>query len=457
MPPEVERFIPAWDQVRLDSRVFFYTCATALVAGVLAGLFPAITGSSRKLHESLKESGRGGGASVSKMRLRNGLIVLQVALSLVLLVGAALVAKGLKSLFSLNFKFNPESVLTFEVALPEYKYATAAQRVAFFDSLTDKLNHSAGIHDASVSIGIPFNGWANGTFRIENRPVESKEYLQADLNDVGPDYFRLLKVPLLEGRAFNAGDSAGATPVAIVSEKFAKRFWPDGSALQHRIRWGDDKSNEPWAMIVGVVPEITYNAWVHEPPPAVYFPFSQRPYSGANIAVRTDRDPQAFIPAVRAAVSSIDPDQPVFDVFSLQRVVSNQILGFSYVAVLMGVTGLMALGLSAVGVSGVMAYSVTQRVREIGLRMALGASPTDVLRLFLTHGLRLLAIGVSIGLPLAFGLARVLSSLLYGVHSDDFTSFFGGALLLGVVVFVACYLPARQATRVDPMVALRYE
>jgi putative ABC transport system permease protein len=457
MPPEVERYIPAWDQARLDGRVFLYTCVTALAAGILAGLFPAISGSSRHIHDSLKESGRGGGVGVSRMRFRNSLIVLQVALSLVLLVGAALVAKGLKTLFGLNFKFDSESVLTFQVALPEYKYGTPAQRVAFFDSLTDRLNHSAGIRNASVSIGIPFDGWASGTFRIENRPVESGEYLHADLNDVSPDYFRLLHVPLLEGREFSSADSAEAPRVAIVSERFAKRYWPNGSALQHRIRWGDDKSDEPWAMIVGVVPEITYNAWDHEPPPTVYFPFRQRPFAGAYVALRTGRDPQAFIPAVRAAVSGIDPDQPLYDVFSLQHVVSNQILGFSYVAVLMGVTGLMALGLSAVGVSGVMAYSVTQRVREIGLRMALGAHPADVLRMFLKHGLQLLVIGICIGLPLAFALARLLSSLLFGVHSDDFTSFFAGAALLGVVIFLACYLPARRATRVDPMVALRYE
>ena len=457
MPPEVERYIPAWDQVRLDGRVFLYTCATALAAGVLAGLFPAIFGASRKLNETLKDAGRGGGSGVSKMRLRSGLIVVQVALSLVLLVGAALVAKGLQTLFGLNFKFNSESVLTFQVSLPEYKYATPTQRAAFFDGLTERLNHSAGIRNSSVSIGVPFAGWAAGTYRIENQPLQPGEYLHADLNDISPEYFRLLHVSLLEGREFNTGDAAAAPPVAIVSERLAKRFWPDGSALQHRIRWGDDKSNEPWATIVGVVPEITYNAWVHEPPPAVYFPFGQRPYAGAYVAVRTDGDPQAFIPVVRAAVSSIDPDQPVYDVFSLQRVVSNQILGFSYVAALMGVTGLMALGLSAVGVSGVMAYSVAQRVHEIGVRMALGARPADVLRLFLRHGLKLLVLGIVIGLPLAFALARLLSSLLYGVHSDDFTSFFAGATLLGVVVFVACYLPARQATRVDPMVALRYE
>ena len=458
MPPEVERYIPAWDQVRLDARTFLYTFGIALAAGVLAGLFPAMYASTANvLHASLKEAGRGGGPGVSRMRLRSALVVVQVALSLVLLVGAALVSKGVQTLFGLNFKFNPESVLTFRIALPDYKYATPQQRAAFFQSLTERLNQTPGVQDSSGSIGIPFLDYNSGTFSLENRPLQPGEFLTADINNVDPGYFRLLRVPILEGRGFSDQDSADAAPVAIVSEKLAKRFWPGGGALEHRIKLGDVKSKEPWARIVGVVPEITYNPWVHEPPPAIYFPMRQRPAASVYVQVRTDSDPKAFIPLIRSAVSAIDPDQPVFDVFSLQHVISNQILGLSYVAVLMAVTGLMALGLSAVGVSGVMAYSVAQRVHEIGVRMALGAKPGDVLRLFIKYGLKLLLIGICIGLPLSIALARLLSSLLFGVQSTDFVSFFGGAMLLLVVVFVACYIPARQATRVDPMVALRYE
>jgi putative ABC transport system permease protein len=457
MPPEVERYIPAWDRVRLDGRVFFYTFVAAMLAGLFAGLFPALFGSSTKLHDALKESGRGGGPSVAKMRLRSALIVVQVALSLVLLVGAALVTKGLRTLFALNFQSNPEEVLTFSVALPEYKYATPQQRAAFYDSLTERLNRASGVQGSVVATSLPFAGYFSDTFSIENRPSQPGEFLHADVNNIGPAYFRLLRLSMLEGRDFSDADSSDAPLVVIVSEKLAKRFWPEGGALGHRLKLGDESSKEGWATIVGVAPEITYDPWTHEPPPAIYVPFRQHPSSSANIAVRTDGDPRAFIPMIRAAVSGIDPDQPVFDVFSLYRVMSNQILGLSYVAVLMGVTGLMALGLSAVGVSGVMAYAVTQRVHEIGVRMALGAKPGDVLRLFLKHGLKLLLIGVCVGLPLSFALARLLSSLLFGVQSNDFTSFLVGALILGIVVFVACYIPARQATRVDPMVALRYE
>jgi len=457
MPPEVERYIPAWDQVRLDTRTFLYTFAIALTAGVLAGVFPALYASATDLHASLKEAGRGGGASVSRMRLRSALIVVQVALSLVLLVGAALVSKGVQTLFNLNFKFDPESVLTFRVALPDYNYTTPQQRAAFFQNLTERLNHTPGVQDSSVAAGIPFLDWNSANFNVENRQLQPGEFLSAGLNYIDPEYFRLLHVSILEGRAFGAQDSADAAPVAIISEKLAKRFWPGGGALQHRIKLGDAKSTEPWATIVGVVPEVTYNPWAHEPPPTIYIPFRQHPLSNAFVQVRSGSDPKGLVPLIRSAVSGVDPEQPIFDVFSLQRVISNQILGLSYVAVLMAVTGLMALGLSAVGVSGLMAYSVAQRVHEIGVRMALGAKPADVLRLFVQHGLKLLLLGICIGLPLSVGLARLLSNLLFGVQSTDLASFFGGALLLAVVVFVACYIPARRATRVDPLVALRYE
>ena len=457
MPPEVERYIPAWDQVRLDRGVFLYTLAVALAAGILAGLFPAFSGSTAKLHESLNESGRGGGASVSRVRLRSAFVVVQVALSLVLLVGAALMAKGVQTLFRLNFKFEPEAILTFRVALPKSKYATPPQRASFFERLTAGLEHNSGVQAVAVASQVPFSGGDPELFSVEGQPVQPGEFRQADFNHISPAYFRLIHVPLLEGREFSDRDSADAAPVAIVSQKFAKRYWPQGGALGHHIKPGEEDSKEPWVTIVGVAAEVTYDPWLHEPLPAIYFPLSQRPVANPFVAVRGGSDPKALVPLMRTAVASIDPDQPLYDIFPLDRVVSDQILGLSFVAAIMGVVGFLALVLSAVGVSGVMAYSVTQRIHEIGVRMALGALPRDVLRMFVTHGLKLLVMGMSIGLPVAYALARLLSSLLYGVQSTDFTSFFGGAVLLCVVVLVACYVPAREATRVDPMVALRYE
>ncbi|HEY1467933.1 MAG TPA: ADOP family duplicated permease, partial [Candidatus Acidoferrum sp.] len=457
MPPEVARYIPGWNQVRLDRGVFLYTLTVAVIAGILAGIVPAFQGTKANFNQSLKEAGRGGGSSRSRSRFRSAFIVVEVALSLVLLVGAGLMAKGVETLLRLNFKFSPESVLTFRVALPHSRYETTQQQAAFFDNLTERLNHSPNIESSAAAIEVPFAGYNSSSFSIEGQPVQPGEFHEAEYNSIGASYFHLLHIPLEDGREFNERDSADSPPVAVVSEKLAKRFWQGHSAVGHRIKTGSEDSKERWATIVGVVAEVSYDPWRHDPPPAMYFPFRQRPASNTYVVVRSTEEPKALLPLVRSAVASIDSDQPIFDVYPLDRVISNEILGLSYVAVMMGVFGLMALVLSAVGVSGVMGYTVSQRVHEIGIRMAIGASSGSVLRLFIFNGLKLLLLGVVIGLPLAFALARLLSSLLYGVEASDFTSFFGGALLLAVVVFFACYIPARAAARVDPIVALRYE
>jgi putative ABC transport system permease protein len=458
MPAEVSRYIPGWNQVRLDYEVFLYTLVVALIAGILAGMAPAFQGTKSDLNDTLKEAGRGGSSSRSRTRLRSAFIVVEVALSLVLLVGAALMARGVQTLFHLNFKFDPQTVLTLRVALPKSRYETPRQRAEFFERLTDRLTHSTGVQSASEASHVPFAGGNSGTFSVEGQPVQPGEFHEADFNSIGASYFQLLHIPVVAGREFSEQDSRETEPVAIVSENFAKRNWPKGSALGHRIKAGNEDSSESWSTVVGVVEEVNYEPWRHEPPPSIYFPFRQKPEANAYVAVRSAAaDPKALVPLIRATVASVDGDQPIYDVFSLDHVIANAIIGFSYVAVLMSVFGMMALVLSAVGISGVMAYTVTQRVHEIGIRMAIGASPNNVLRLFIFNGLKLMLLGVVIGLPLAFALARVLSSLLFGVQSNDFASFFGGALVLMAVVFFACYIPARAATRVDPIVALRYE
>lgn len=457
MPPEVARYIPGWDQVRLDRGAFLYTFAVAFAAGLVAGLLPAFSGSAADPNEALKETGRGPGAGAARTRLRSAFVVAEIALSLVLLVAAGLMVKGLQTLLSLNFKFQPQAVLTFRVALPASRYAAPQQRLAFYDHLTEQLNRSAGVQSSAASLQVPFSGFDSSSFSLEGQPIQPGEYQAADYNHVSPAFFQVLHVSMLEGREFNGSDSADSSSVAIVSETLAKRFWPGRSALGHRLKSGDENSTDSWATIVGVVAEVNYNPWRHDVLPSIYFPFSQRPVSNAYVAIRSTADPKTLVPAIRAAVAKVDPNQPVFDVLPLDRLVSNRILGLSYVAVLMGVIGFMALVLSAVGVSGVMAFSVTQRRHETGIRMALGAVPRDVLRMFVFKGLKLLALGLIIGFPAAFALARLLSSLLYGVHSNDFVSFFGGALLLGLVMVLACYIPARAATRVDPIIALRYE
>ena len=457
MPPEVVRYNPSWDQVRLDRGVFLYTFAAALAAGLFAGLLPAFIGSSSDPNDALKETGRGSGAGLSRTRLRSAFVVIEIALSLVLLVGAGLMVKGVQTLLRLNIKSDPQSVLTFRVALPLSRYATPQQRAAFYDNLIDQLDRSSGVSSSAAAGEVPFSGMDADSFSLEGQPAQLGEYRLAAYNRATPSYFRLLRVPLVEGREFDDRDSADSAPVAIISESLAKRFWPGRSALGHRVKSGDEDSPAPWAMIVGVVGEVTYDGWRHDVVPCIYFPFRQQPLSNVYLAVRSNAEPKTLVPVIRAAVAKVDPDQPVYDVLTLDRLIYTQIWGLSFVAVLMSGMGFMALVLSAVGVSGVMAFSVAQRRHETGIRMALGARPQVVLRMFVFNGLKLLLLGMIIGLPLAFALARLLSSLIFGVHPNDFVSFFGGALLLAFAVILACYIPARSATRVDPMIALRYQ
>jgi putative ABC transport system permease protein len=457
MPPEVERYIPGWHRVGLDTGVFLYTFAASLAAGIVAGILPACFGSSVDPNEALKESGKSPGTGVSRARLRNALVVVEIALCFVLLVGAGLMSKGLHSLLALNFKFDPQSIFVFRVSLPPSRFATAAQRNSFFDSLSASLNRSPGVQSSTVAMQIPFTGGETGTFSIEHRPVPTGVYQAATFNQVSPGFFQVFHLPVVEGREFRDSDSRDAAPVAIVSQSLAKHFWPDGSALGHCIKSGEDNSTDPWATIVGVVPEVTYNPWSRDVPPGIYFPAGQRTLANAYLAVRSNLDAKSLILILRAAVTNIDPEQPIFDAMPFERLISNNILGLTYVAVLMGVVGLMALVLAAVGVSGVMAFSAAQRRRETGIRMALGASPQDILSLFIDNGIKLLAFGMLMGLPISFALARLISSLLYGVGSNDMASFSAGVLFLALSVLLACYIPARHASRVDPIIALRYE
>jgi putative ABC transport system permease protein len=457
MPPDIARFIPGWDQVRLDRGVFLYTFLVALLTGIIAGIVPAYFSSSADPSNALKESGRGPGMSVSRTRLRNAFVVAEIALALVLVVGASLMVKGLQTLFALNFKYDPGAVFVFRVSLPASRYAQPHQQTAFFENLAENLRHTSAGQTTAVALQMPFAGWDTDSFRLEGRPLSPGEYQNAYINRISANFFDALHVPLIEGREFTDHDAAGAAPVVIISESIARHFWPQGTAVGHRIRQGDDNSKEAWATIVGVASEMDYNPWRKDAPPAIYFPLKQHPVSTAFVFVRSNLDPKALVPILRTAVANVDPDQPIFDSMTLERMISNNLLGLSYVAVLMSAVGLMALVLSAVGASGVMAFAVAQRRHETGIRMALGARPQDVLRMFVLSGLKLLALGFTIGLPLAVVLARLISSLLYGVQSNDILSFLGSAALLSLAVVLACYIPARRASRVDPIIALRYE
>jgi putative ABC transport system permease protein len=458
MPPDVARYIAAWKHIRLDLDVLVYTIAIAVAAGVISGLAPAFQGAKLDLSEQLKEGGRGSMVGKSRHLLRNALVVGEMACSLLLLVGAGLTVKGVRALLNSHQNLVPESLLTMRVTLPDAKYKEGPQKSAFYEQVLGRLNATPGVKAASIATDVPFgDGGINDTFRVEGVPPQPGEIRFANIDSVDPEYFHTMNIPLRDGRIFSEQDGANSPHVVVISERLARRFWPNESAIGKHIQSGAENSAEPWAAVVGVVGDIRYQ-WVdQEDYPVIYFPYRQSPHQFSYIVVRSHGDPRTIVPAVRASIASVDPDQPIYEIKTLDRVISESVVGLSYVAVMMGALGVIALVLAAVGVYGVMAYAVVERTHEIGVRLALGAQPREILRLVLSRGVFLLGLGLAIGLPISYALARLLASLIFGVSATDAGIFSAIAIFLAAISMAACYIPAYRAMRVDPMVALRYE
>jgi putative ABC transport system permease protein len=456
MPPEVEKNIPAWKHIRLDSEAFLFTVGITLLAGLISGLAPAFQSSKPDLNEELKEGGRSSTAGRARQRLRSAFVVVEVALSLVLLVGAGLMTKGVRALLDVNRGLSPEKVLTMRINLTESKYKTPQQQASFFDQVLRQFETIPGMQSAIVTT-VPFGGDDDDAFSIQGRPAQAGEFRIANHETVSPGYFRLMKIPLLQGRLLSDQDGAEAPGVAVISNSLAQRYFPGENPLGKIIKRGQEDSALPWLTIVGVVGDIKYDPYERKEPPPLYVSYHQVPHSYSYVAIRTEGDPMALTPAVRSQIASVDPEQPVFNVETLEKVISNQVLGLSYVAVMLSVLGIIALILASIGVYGVMAYSVTERTHEIGVRIALGAQRRDVLRLVLGRGVILTSLGMAIGLPLSLALARLVASLFFGVGASDMITFGGVTLLMTGIALLACYVPARQAMRVDPILALRHE
>jgi putative ABC transport system permease protein len=458
MPPEVERYLPMWKHVRLEPDVFWYTVAVAIAAGVISGLLPAFHSSKSDVHEELKEGGRGNTGGQSRQRLRSIFVVAEVALSLILLVGAGLMVKGVRSLLVVNPKLDSQTILTMVVNLPESKYKAAPQKVAFFDRTLRQLEAIPGVRAAAVATNVPFGPYeTDGTISIQDRVFRPSDYRQANTEIVNHCYFRAMSIPLRQGRFLTDTDGPDQPLVADVSQSFAERYFHGENPIGKFIRMGGDDSKSPWVSIVGVVGDIRYGILGSKETPPVYLPYRQSPQGFCYLAIQTDLNPLTFAEAVRTQIEKIDPDQPISDVRTLQKVIQDQLVGFSYVAVMLTVLGIMALVMASVGVYGVMAYSVTERTHEIGVRLALGAQPRDVLHLVLRRGVTMTLIGLLIGVPAAWVLARALAGLVFGVSSTDLVTFSGITVLMCAITLLACYLPARRAMRVDPMIALRHE
>ena len=460
MPPDLVRFVAGWDQIRLDGTVFLFALATATAAGILAGLAPAFHSWRPDLNAVLKEGARNSSGGRSSHRLRHAFVIAQVSLALVLTVGAGLMVKGFRELLDTNRRFHPETLLTLRLVLPDSAgYKDPHRRAAFYDQTLKEFATLPGVRSAALVTGFPFSGLMdNGPFSIEGRPPAAPGLQNfAVIKDISPNYFQTIGAALIQGRAFNEFDGPDSVPVALVSQRLARLHWPNDRPLGHRIRIGQQDTSNPWLTIVGVVDDIKYSWSAPSPEPTIYRPYRQAPQNYMAFGLRAAGDPTSLVSATRLAVARVSPDQPIFMVETLDRAIRENTLPIAYVAAIMAVAGSLALLLASVGVYAVMAYSVTERTHEIGVRMVVGAKPAQIVQLVLGRCAVLMFLGFAFGLPCAFGLARLEASLLSGVRADDLSTFSMASASLALVTLLACYIPARRATRVDPMVALRYE
>lgn len=461
MPPDVAKFIAGWKTIRLDSNAFLFTLIIVVICGMLSGMAPSLFASRSSLADSLKESGRGSTSSRARGRLRGALVVAEISLALVLLVGAGLLVKNFQGLLNVNESYSPRSLLTMNVTLSDTQYAKDSTRLAFLEQVLQRLSRLPGVESAAFVTHVPYSeggGVSTNTFSIEGRPLAKRgELRNAIIETASPNYFGVMKIALLEGRLLTDADGADAPPVAVVSESLARRYFPGEDPLGAHIKVGGIDSPRPWMTIVGIVNDVHYS-WINkENIPTIYGPFRQAPPYYTSILLRIPTDPSQLISAARAQIVAVDPELPPYNIKPMNRVITESIIGIAYVAAMMAVLGGIALVLASVGVFGVMSYSVSERVHEIGVRMSLGAQSADIVHMVLRSGMLLTSLGLAIGLPIAFVLARALSSVLFGVEAADAFSFFGLPLLLAGVAALASYLPARRAARVDPLVALRYE
>jgi putative ABC transport system permease protein len=448
--------VPRLHEIGLHVPVFLWTLAISIVTGLLFGLAPAIQASKPDLNKALKEnSGRN---PVQGGSLRNLLVVSEVAVALLLLVGAGLMIRSFVRLQQVDPGFEATNLLTMNIALPTQKYRQQ-QTNLFYDQLIERVRNLPGVKSAGGIDPLPLsNSNVSNPVLVEGAPVVAV----ADRPSVGvraitPGYFQTMSIPILKGRSFTAQDRENTPNVIVVNEALASRFWPNQNAIGKRLGFEEEPGKEIWLEIVGVAGNVRHKALEIEVMPEVYFPYQQFPGNFMNLVVRTTSDPVSMIPVIRNQVLSIDKDQPVSDIMTMEQRLAKAVAPSRFVMLLLGSFSVLALVLAAVGIYGVMAYLVTQRTQEIGVRMALGAQKRDVLQLVVSKGMALAIIGTAIGLIASVALTRLMRSLLFEVTPTDWLTVIISSIVLLTVALLACYIPARRATKVDPLTALRYE
>jgi putative ABC transport system permease protein len=449
--------LPRVDTIGIDERVFAFTLAVSLLTGIGFGLVPAIQVSKPDLNDALKEGGRSSSVGFRHNRFRGLLVVSEVALSLVLLIGAGLMIRSFVTLLNVDTGLTVQNVLTLDIGLPRNKY-TGPQQIAFFQQVLSRMQSLPGVQAVGSVYPLPLSGAEEGRgFSIEGRASNPGQIFSAGPRCFNGDYFKVMGIALLRGRELTERDNADSPRVLVINEAMAKAFWPDDDPIGKRLAFDRTNGTPNWREIVGIAKDVKHVSLDETARPEMYIPFDQFPMFFQTIVLRTTGDPLSLVAAARSEVLAVNKDQPISNVHTMEELVSNSIAERRFNMLLLSIFAIVALLLSAVGIYGVMSYSVAQRTHELGLRMALGAQSSHVVALVVRQGMTLALIGVGIGLVASFALTRIMSSLLYGVSATDTLTFSVIALLLASVALLACYLPARRATKVDPMVALRYE
>jgi putative ABC transport system permease protein len=446
--------LPRVKDVTLDGRVLGFTLLLTLMTGIIFGVVPALQASNPNLNETLKEGGRG--TTGGHHRIRSSLVVVEVALALILLVCSGLLIRSFVRLQKVSPGFNTDNALAVNVSLPGRKYPNQDQYSAFFAQLIEKVAALPGVVAVGATQALPVQGDYLLGFNIQGRPPDPPgQDKSTNYYAVTPGYFKAMGIPLLKGRPFTEQDGANAPRVAVINETMARTYFPD----EDPIGKGINVTNGPerFREIVGIVGDVKQYGLAHPSTLQTYEPYLQAPFAGVTLVVRSAGNPLALSGGIRSEVLALDKEQPVSRIRTLDQIVSGSVQQQHFLMILLGAFAAVALILAAVGLYGVMSYAVTQRTHEIGIRMALGANTSNVLRLVVGHGMSLAFIGVAIGLAGAFALTRLMAQLLFAVSTTDPVTFAGISILLTGVAFGACLVPARRAARVDPMVALRHE
>ena len=449
--------IPRFDEISIDGSVFGFTLGITFLTTLIFGLVPALASSKIDLTLSLKEGGQKGGGDARHNRARNLFVVLEVAFALMLLIGAGLMIKSFMRLQRVDPGFDPDNILALQISLPGSKYKEDPQLIAFYQQALERIKSLPGVGDAGLTLALPSQGPAwTSDFTIEGRSPE--EYgKEVRHNVVSSDYFRTMRVPLASGRLFSDYDDKDHPTVVVINEALARGFFSNEDPIGKRLKFSKPEVKDDWITIVGVVKNEKLEGLAAEVKPEVYQPFTQSANNFVNLVVRTTTDPRALTTAVRREISALDKDVPIFNIKTMKEVLYESVARERFTVLLLTIFAGVALILSTVGIYGVMSYAVTQRTHEIGIRMALGANASDVLTLVVRQGVKLAIAGVGLGVAGAFALTGLIEKLLFGVGATDPLTFTVISLLLTFVALLACWLPARRAAKVDPMIALRYE